>query len=56
MQNRGTGKSADWANPPGGQANPPQTDLAVVGSYLSTEEAMETTDWPAVDVASGVSP
>jgi two-component system NarL family response regulator len=27
-----------------------QPDLAVVGSYLSTEEAMETTHWPAVDV------
>lgn len=27
-----------------------QTDLWVVGSYFSTEEAMETTDWLAVDV------
>lgn len=27
-----------------------QPDIAVVGSYVSTEEAMETTDWLAVDV------
>lgn len=27
-----------------------QNDLQVVGSYFSTEEAMETTDWLAVDV------
>ncbi len=27
-----------------------QRDMAVVGSYLSTEEAMEGTDWLAVDV------
>ena len=27
-----------------------QNDIQVVGSYFSTEEAMETTDWLAVDV------
>ncbi len=27
-----------------------QPDIAVVGSYVSTEEAMETTNWLAVDV------